>query len=508
MAAEQKRKAETRKVIEAETDLVKIRRETRAARLETALARTELTLVRALERARLPEKFEEAVRAQFAGRVVDKAEIDGAIKHMKEAHASLDPSGRVKAGGDGDIQVGLSPEERLELEFTRIMMGNVDFKNLEHHKDEGVKERLQEAKSYKSWLNAGKPDLPRYNRISTLLYEYFGGDPLLDPRASEAATTSTLATVVKNTVNIMTANDYSQREQWWGPIVKTEEVDTIDDATLARVYGVDTLDVVNEGAAYTELVVADEEETASFVKRGNYIGITLETLMRDKIQYVRRIPGVLADAWFNTQSDLVANVFTVNSAAGPVLADSGALFNATAVSTPGGHANLLTTALTPAAYSAVRTAMRKQSDQPLGAGRKLLLRPRYLLVPVDLETTALEIRNAELVPGADFNSANAGAQTPNLFRNEFDVIVVPSWTDATNWAAVADPMVAPAIWLVYPRGQRTPQVFSAESEMGGTMFTNDELRFKVRLMAYRFSATYDSAPVSDFRPLFNNIVAG
>jgi hypothetical protein len=37
--------------------------------------------------------------------------------------------------------------------------------------------------------------------------------------------------------------------------------------------------------------------------------------------------------------------------------------------------------------------------------------------------------------------------------------------------------------------------------MGGAMFTNDELRFKVRLMTYKFDATYDCAPVSDFRPL-------
>jgi hypothetical protein len=86
------------------------------------------------------------------------------------------------------------------------------------------------------------------------------------------------------------------------------------------------------------------------------------------------------------------------------------------------------------------------------------------------------------------------------------VIVVPTWTDTNNWAAVADPNIAPAIWLIYPRGQRTPQIFTADGELGGAMFTNDELRFKVRLMTYRFSATYDCAPVSDFRPLHKSNV--
>jgi hypothetical protein len=244
------------------------------------------------------------------------------------------------------------------------------------------------------------------------------------------------------------------------------------------------------------------------VKRGNFIGVTLETLMRDKIGLIRQIPEKLASAWYNTQSDLVANVFTINGVTGPVLGTTGALFNNTALGTPGGHVNLLTTAIGHSQFSVVRTAMSKQTDQPLGAGRKLLLRPKYVLVPVDLEVTALTVRNSELVPDADFDAGavGSGAQSLNHFRNSFEVIVVPQWTDVNDWAAVADPLIAPAIHLIYPRGQRAPQIFSAEGETSGAMFTNDELRFKARLMTYRFSSTYDCAPVSDFRPLHKSNV--
>lgn len=498
-------KAERDKV-KAEIELKKLEDKATEARLETDKARTELMVERMLDKSKLPEKFADGVRSQFKDSIASKSEVEAAINHWREAYASLDPTGRVKAGA-ADVSVGLMDDERFELEFQRLMMGNTAFKNLEKNTDEGVGERIKEAKAYKSWVNAGKPELPHYRSIGNLLYDYFGGDPLLNTRAMEAATTSSLSTVVKNTVNIMAANAYSMRERWFEPIVSVEEVDTIDQATLARVYGVNTLSVVSEGAAYTELVLADEEETASFVKKGNFIGITLETLMRDKINYVRRIPVVLADAWYNTLSSLVSGVFTVNSAAGPVLADSGALFNATAVGTPGGHANLLTTGLSHSEFGVVRTAMRKQTDQPLGAGRKLLLQPKYILVPVDIETTALEIRNSELVPAQSGGATSGGAfQSQNLYRGQFEVIVVPDWTDADNWAAVADPMIAPAIWLIYPRGQRTPQIFSADSEGSGAMFTNDELRFKVRMMTYRFSATYDCAPVSDFRPLHKSNV--
>ena len=494
------------KVDEAKIQLIGVQKKAAEAERKADQSRTDLMIERKLEKAKLPEKFEEAIRLQFEDRIVEADVVSTAIKALKDAQASVDPSGKVKAGGAHNIQVGLVDEERLELEFSRLLMGNTDFRKLEHVEDDTVRERVAESPAYGAWIKAGKPDLPQYPRISSLLYDYFGGDPLINGRAMEAATTSTLTTAVKNTVNIMTANIYSMRERWFEPIVKVEEVDTIDDSTLARMTGVNALATVAEGAAYTELAIADAEETASFVKRGNYIGITMETLMRDKINFVRRIPQVLADTWFNTQSDLVSAVFTVNTAAGPVLSDSGALFNATAISSAGGHVNLLTTALSHSEFGVVRTAMSKQTDQVLGAGRKLLLRPKYLLVPTDLEVAALDIRNSELVPGADFDTADGGAQTTNHFRGGFEVIVVPTWTDVNDWAVVADPNVAPSIWLIYPRGQRTPQIFSADSEKGGSMFTNDELRFKVRLMTYRFSATYDCAPVSDWRGLHKSNV--
>ena len=496
------------KVAKAQHDLERVKSRAAEARREADQARTDLMIERKLERAKLPDKFEEAIRLQFKDRIVEAKEVDDAIKVLKEAQAALDPSGRVRAGGVAAVTVGLNDEDKLELAFARILMGERELKGLEHHDDITVQERIADSSAYQSWIKAGKPELVRYPKMSALMYDYFGGDLVLDGRATEAATTSTLTTAVKNTVNIMTANAYSQRELWFEPIVQTHEVDTIDDATLARVHGVNALSTVSEGAAYTELAISDEEETASFVKRGNYIGITLEVLMQDKIGFVQRIPQVLANAWYNTQSDLVSAVFTTNSAAGPVLSDTGALFNATALGTAGGHVNLLTTGLSHAQFSTVRTAMMKQTDQPLGAGRRLLLTPRYLLVPADLEVTALEIRNSELVPGESGGATTGGQiQTTNNFRGSFDVIVVPTWTDTNNWAAVADPQRYPAIHLVYPRGQRAPQIFTADGETSGAMFTNDELRFKVRLMTYRFSSTYDCAPVSDFRPLHKSNVA-
>ena len=153
------------------------------------------------------------------------------------------------------------------------------------------------------------------------------------------------------------------------------------------------------------------------------------------------------------------------------------------------------TALSYTTYDAAVTSMAKQTDQALGAGQRLLIEPKFLLVPVDLRAVALQIRNSEHIPASQNNDINP-------FFEALEVIQVPHWTDTADWAVVADKMQFPAIYHIFPRGQRTPQLFTADSEQAGAMFTNDTLRFKIRMMTYYFSSSFPCAPVADFRPLY------
>jgi len=451
-----------------------------------------------LDAAKLPKDAAKVVREAFDGKVFKKDEVTRMIENLRNVAAARDASGNVKGAGgrSGVLSVGMNEQDWREVEFMRLLAGNYDFRRLESIEDEETEDRLKESKGYQAWIKAGRP-LGNTRRLSEWLIQGFG-DPL--ERTFEAATTSTLSSVVKNTVNIMLAADFQKRHQWWKPIVREEEVDTIDTATLVRFFGLSTLDVVEEGQAYTELSMVDEEETAAFVKRGNFVAITMETLLADKVNKVRAIPQLLADSWYNTHSKYVAAVFTTNTNAGPALADGGALFNATATSGATGHANLLTAALDYDAYVAARVAMSKQTTGDSGGGVKLLIRPRYLLVPTDLEATARELMDNPEKPG----TAN---REINPWKGESEVIVVPEWTDTDNWALVADPVEFPAIYTIYYRGNRVPELYTSEDETQGAMFTNDTLRFKVRMLTFRYSSTYDCAPVSDFRPLHKNNVS-
>ena len=78
-------------------------------------------------------------------------------------------------------------------------------------------------------------------------------------------------------------------------------------------------------------------------------------------------------------------------------------------------------------------------------------------------------------------------------------IAVPEWTDANDWAAVADPNILPGIMIGEIFGLQ-PQVFLAGSESDPSMFSNDESRIKVR--------QFLAVGIANWRALAKNNVAG
>jgi len=282
-------------------------------------------------------------------------------------------------------------------------------------------------------------------------------------------------------------------------VVEQEHFTSLNSITGTLMGTVGALPTVAEGGEYTELVIGDSPEVASFTKYGGYIPLTLELIDRDETRKLRQYPRELANSGLRKISQLVAAIFTDNSAVGPTMADTGALFNNTAVTTGGGHKNLLTTALSAAEWEVVSTAVYNQPQLVknatgyYGTGPKLAVNPKYLLVPRVLQLTAMKILSPALENAANIYSENLQRGQPG------DVITVPEWTDATDWAAVVDPRISPSIFV----GERfgiMPEIFVAGDERSPAVFMNDEHRIKVR----HFVAVW----VNDFRALHKSNVAG
>jgi hypothetical protein len=323
-------------------------------------------------------------------------------------------------------------------------------------------------------------------------------------RVELAAVDSTsMANIVADLLNKRVVNAFQKYPRWWEAFVRQEDFNSLQTVQWITLGGIGALPTVAEGAAYTELAWDDSKETASWAKKGGYVGITLEAMDKDDVGRLRSAPAALAQAAYLTLGRAVSSIFTSSSGVGPTMTDTGALFNATAVATPGGHANLLTAALSSAAWTAVKLAMRKQTE--LNSGERLggLVVPKFMLVPPDLENAALIVLASEGYPGTANNDINSEAEgdshNARLAAARRRLIVVDFWTDTNDWAAVADPSLYPTIGVGYRYG-RVPEIFSVAGDNNGLMFTNDVMPVKVRWF-------YAVGPM-DWRGLAKNNVAG
>ena len=264
--------------------------------------------------------------------------------------------------------------------------------------------------------------------------------------------------------------------------------------------GVGELPTVSEGAAYSELTWDDSAESASFVKKGGYLGITLETIDKDDTGRVRAAPRALAQAAWLTLSKSISAIFTASSGVGPTLSDSYALFHSN-------HSNLGSSALSITSYNAARLAMRKQTELNSSERLGALTAPKFLLVPPDLEITALQVLASEYDYTYALSNGVAAPVNVNSQGSDFQarmnfarsrVVVVDLWTDSNDWAACADPRLYPTIGLGFRYG-RVPEIFSVASPTAGLMFTNDTMPVKVRF--------FFAAGPMDYRGLYKANVA-
>lgn len=338
------------------------------------------------------------------------------------------------------------------------------------------------------------------------LYHLLSGDyemtGLFQPDRIQFAnvTTSTMANMTADLLNKRVMAEFQQYPQWWLPIVNIEDFSSLQDVKWIVLGGVGELPTVSEGAAYTELTWDDQKESDAFVKKGGYLGITIEAIDKDDTGRLRAAPRALAQAAWLTLSKSISAIFTSSSGVGPTMSDSVALFDA-------GHGNLGTTALSVTTWAAARLAMRKQTELNSGERLGALTAPKFLLVPPDLEITALQVlaseydytyalSNGTAAPQNAFTDGDSVNARMNFARSR--VIVVDLWTDTNNWAAAGDPMLYPTIGLGFRYG-RVPEIFSVASPTAGLMFTNDTMPVKVRYF-------YATGPI-DYRNLYKANVA-
>lgn len=253
-----------------------------------------------------------------------------------------------------------------------------------------------------------------------------------------------------------------------------EEVDVADFKTQTAVdyEGRAGLQILPRGTTAQHMAPSDGTVTYSIDRYAKQFVIDEQDIIDDSLDALTRMPADLGAAARRLRPDLVYSILLDN----PTMGDTGELFNATALTTAGGHANLTTAVLGTTGLQAAIVAM---ANQYIGTGRNkiaLNIRPAYLVVPQDLLFTAMGLMQSPAIIAAGLAATNAFTNFPsaNVLAGMLQVradarIGAAGVTDpksgtahtglSTNWFITAQP--GKTIRVAYVRGSgRAPQLRS------------------------------------------------
>jgi hypothetical protein len=239
----------------------------------------------------------------------------------------------------------------------------------------------------------------------------------------------------------------------------------------------------NEHGEFTYGAMTDGKETYSLLTYGRIVALTRQALVNDDLRGFDRLVGAFGASANRLENRTVYAILTANAA----LADTGALFNSTAVTTAGGHANLAGAggAISVTTLSAARAAMRLQKGLQ---SEELNIVPAFLIAPAAIEQVAYQYTSANYVPAtaSAINEFRAGGRTA------VEPIIEPilDANSATAWYLAASNSQVDTVEYCYLEGAEGPVM---ESQVG---FEVDGVAWKCRLDF--------AAKAIDFRGLYKN----
>lgn len=178
-----------------------------------------------------------------------------------------------------------------------------------------------------------------------------------------------------------------------------------------------------EGGEYKSGTVQEAQSTWRLFTYTKKIVISRQAIINDDLSALERVPEYMGRGFRRLESNLVWALISGNAVTS---VDGQVLFHAS-------HNNTGTGAIGIAGVNAGKKAMRKQTDI---SGVTVNLTPDFLMVPTDLEGTALQF----LFPLGYAPAALTGAAGPNVYAGSMKLIVEPRLDgSAAQWYMAAGP---------------------------------------------------------------------
>jgi len=274
---------------------------------------------------------------------------------------------------------------------------------------------------------------------------------------------------------------YEEAEYTWNIWARTAPA-VADFKTVNRIRFSEAgnLEMVPELGDYPDERMSDSKESYKVEKFGAIFSVSWETIINDDLDAISRIPAMQGNAARRTQNAKVYEVLTSN----PTMGDGVALFGA---HTSGTNTSNAAAAPGVTTLNTAFTAMRRQKG--LNSDVVLNLAPRFLIVPVEYEATAME-----LFSSTSYNAANNNEGVRNIYGpgggRSLTIVADAVLTSAVQWYLAADTARIDTIELAYLQGEESPVL---ENEWD---FAKDCYRYKIR-------QTFGVKAI-DWRGLFRN----
>ncbi len=447
--------------------------------IQTALAEIQrekcaLRLERRLMESQLPEAAQQHLRQQFDGRIFENAELETSMTNLLSMLAGLHASGIITGNGYEKPATGhmISEAEKIQAAFDGMFDLNIDTARLGNIRAfSSIREAYARVTGDASV--AGFSDRSQLGSIRVSEHAPIAG------RITEAdTTTASFSYLLGTSMNKRLLKDYQAWPAEWQKFVTIAPIKDFKQQTRVRLGAFGSLSTVAEDTAYTSLTLTDSAATYVPTKRGNLVTVSRETIVNDDLFAIKQIPTKLAVSAAYTLAEFVYAFLSTN----PNIYDGNALFTS-----GGAHSNLGAAALSTAAMQSGVTSMREQTNF---AGKRLGLRPSFLIVPAELEFVAMVVTKSAGVPGSVNNDINPmlGYVTP---------IVAPQLSNTSQWFMAADPRIVDTIEIGFVGGQVNPALFIQDQPLFGLNFSQDVVSYKIR-------HEYGGA-VMDYRGLYRGI---
>lgn len=396
--------------------------------------RLELVVRRAASEAKLPEETVQRILSDNRGR----SQTDALMAVVREHRLAVEAKAPVHAGHPARVEVTRDSGDTLVRSFRDEIERRVGL--------------------IQGPTEAGKAVLG--HSMLEMVRAYLGSRGVNTAGMSRSEvvrrgfhSTSDFPNLFANVANKRLLAAYAEEPQTWRPLARQRNLPDFKAATDLQIAGQTVPEKILEGGEYKAGTLTEGKATWNLATYGKKITVTRQAIINDDLDALTRVPETLGRGARLLESNLVWELLTTGANGATVSLDGQALFAS-------GHNNTFTggtSVISIAGMDGAKTKLRKQTDL---AGNRLNLRPAYMVVPVELETTALQF----LFPTGYAPPTLTGATGPNPFAGGVELIVEPRLSDdnTSYWYVTASPNQVEMITFGYLAGEEGPTVTTTE----------------------------------------------